>query len=130
MLEENCHLKEPSSSSVVASNTQAVGAQSAPNPSMQATILRTPGGSRHKGAETESRQQIPTTPGNKQVDIGTEPQATTTQSPFNLETQTARLQQISKSPGEGFMYASRPMFSVSDASQANNQVGKCLTGTC
>ena len=52
-------------------------------------------------------------------------------SPFNFEMHSDMIQQLNKSPGDGFLFQSRPMFDHGSVDAEKNQVqGFCGFGIC
>ena len=113
---EEHNLEEANSSSSASGTIQPVQHRS-----LQDQLVNTPGSSCH-GKPDEEFLQV-NTPGNThcQIDGDTET-IESTSSPFNLEMHIAKLQQMRKSPGEGFMFHSRPMIISNTALNTDHQV--------
>lgn len=103
--------------------------QHAQSPSLQMEFLNTSGSPCHeRSAATGLLHMNPTTPGNSQVeDSSSEFIESSSNSPFNLEMHIAKLQQMSKSPGEGFMFQSRPMITANSTVHTSHQVSDLCT---
>lgn len=73
----------------------------------------------------EEQTVFPTTPtSTDQQNCGSISTPEVVKSPFNFEVHTDMIQQLTKSPGDGFFFQSRPMFNHGSVDRENNQVSK------
>lgn len=71
----------------------------------------------------EEETIFPTTPTSAgQHSTGFTPSSEVINSPFNFEMHSDMIQQLTKSPGDGFLFQSRPMFDSSSMDKENDQV--------
>ncbi|XP_078373181.1 uncharacterized protein LOC144656809 [Oculina patagonica] len=73
----------------------------------------------------EEETIFPTTPTSAgQHSTGFTPSSEVVNSPFNFEMHSNMIQQLTKSPGDGFLFQSRPMFDSSSMDKENDQANK------
>jgi len=71
----------------------------------------------------EEETDFPTTPTSlRHQNTGFTPSSEVINSPFNFEMHSDMIQQLNKSPGDGFLFQSRPMFDHSSADKENEKV--------
>lgn len=74
----------------------------------------------HNNEEETIFSTTPTSAG--QHSTGFTPSSEVINSPFNFEMHSDMIQQLTKSPGDGFLFQSRPMFDSSSMDKENDQV--------